>query len=102
MQNNLTEKTSVVLKGGKIKMMAKIYGLMCLLVTAVAAALYLIDSFNFATTMILGFIASVLAGAGLLVVYPALMTEDVSSARKASKQTKQKNSSMKAVLQRVG
>ena len=80
---------------------AKIYGLMCLLVTAVAVTLYLTDYFNFATTMILGFIASVLAGAGLLVVYPAVMTEDISSGRKASTETKQKNSSPEAVLQRV-
>lgn len=58
---------------------AKIYGLMCLLVTAGAVTVYLTGSFNFATTMILGFLASVLAGTGMLVVYPALMSEEVSS-----------------------
>jgi hypothetical protein len=58
---------------------AKIYGLMCLLVTAGAVTLYLTGSFNFATTVILGFIASVLARTGMLVVYPASMFEDVSS-----------------------
>ena len=82
-------------------MVARIYALMCLLVMAGAVAMYLTDSFNFATTIVLGFIASVLTGAGLLVVYPALMTEDVSSMRKASEKTKQKNSSSKAVLQRA-
>ena len=82
-------------------LLARIYGLMCLLVMAGAVTVYLTDSFNFATTMILGFIASVLAGTGILTVYPALMTEDVSSGRKASKETKQKNSAS-GVLHRVG
>jgi hypothetical protein len=71
---------------------AKIYGLMSLLVMAGAVAVYLTDSFNFATAVILGFIASILAGTGMLTVYPALMHEDISSGRKASKETKQKNS----------
>ena len=78
-------------------MIAKIYTLMWVLVVTVIAALYLTDSFTFGTTIVLGFTASVLAGAGLLVVYPALMTEDVSSGRKASKQIKQKNLSPKAI-----
>jgi hypothetical protein len=81
-------------------LVARIYGLMCLFVMAGAVAVYLTDSFNFGTTMILGFIASILAGAGMLTVYPALMREDVSSGRKASKETKQKNSSA-GVLQGV-
>lgn len=59
---------------------ARIYGLLWLLVTAAAVAVYLTDSFSFGTTIILGFIASVLAGTGILTVYPALMKEDVSSA----------------------
>jgi hypothetical protein len=61
---------------------ARIYGLLWLLVMAAAAAVYLTDSFSFETTMILGFIASILAGTGILTVYPALMTEAVSSERK--------------------
>ena len=56
---------------------AKIYGLVLFLVTAAVVTGYLTDSFGFATTLILGFIASILAGTGLLVVYPALMSEDV-------------------------
>lgn len=58
---------------------ARIYGLLWLLVMAAAATVYLTDSFSFATTMVLGFVASVLAGTGLLTVYPALLTERVSS-----------------------
>ena len=72
---------------------AKIYGMMWLLVMAAAVTVYLTDSFSFSTTVILGFIASVLAGTGALTVYPALMKEDVSSGRKARKETKQKISS---------
>ena len=65
-------------------LIAKIYGLMCLLVAAAAGGLYLTDSFNFAASMVLGFAASVLSGAFLLVVYPALLTERVSLPRKAA------------------
>ncbi|MDQ3750034.1 MAG: hypothetical protein M3367_13645 [Acidobacteriota bacterium] len=64
-------------------LIARIYGLLCLLVAAAAVAVYLTGSFTIATTVILGFIASVLAGAGMLVVYPALLTERVSSRRSA-------------------
>jgi ABC-type nickel/cobalt efflux system permease component RcnA len=71
---------------------ARIYGLMCLLVMTGAVAVYLTDSFNFATTVILGFIASILAGTGLLTVYPALMTERISAERKKPKETKREKS----------
>ncbi len=57
----------------------RIYGLMWILVAATAGILYLTDSFTFAAVMVLGFIASVLTGAGMLTVYPAMMKEDVSS-----------------------
>lgn len=76
---------------------ARIYGLLWLLVMSAAVAVYLTDSFSFETTIILGFIASILAGTGMLTVYPALMKEDVASGRKASSETKQKNSLSKAV-----
>ena len=66
-------------------LIARIYGLLWLLVMAAAVTVYLTGSFNFATTMILGFIASVLAGAGMLAVYPALMTEDVSSTKQSAR-----------------
>lgn len=71
-------------------MIARIYGLMWLFVAAIAGALYLTDSFTFAATMILGFTTSVLAGAGLLVVYPVLMTERVSLRYKDRNKTEQK------------
>ena len=64
---------------------ARIYVLLWLLLTAVAVNTFLNDSFSYGTTMILGFSASILAGAGLLVVYPALLTERVSSWRKTPK-----------------
>lgn len=64
-------------------LLARIYGQSWVLIAAVAGAFYLTDSFTYGLTMILGFIASVLAGAGLLAVYPAMMTEDVSSGRNA-------------------
>jgi hypothetical protein len=62
---------------------ARIYGLLWLIVMAAAVTVYLTGSFSFATTMLLGFIASILAGTGMLTVYPALMKDDVSSGRKA-------------------
>ncbi len=58
---------------------AKIYGLLWLFVAAAAGVFYLTGSFDSATTLVFGFIVSVLAGAGLLVVFPAVMTERVSS-----------------------
>ncbi|HEY8560382.1 MAG TPA: hypothetical protein VIL74_08385 [Pyrinomonadaceae bacterium] len=60
--------------------MAKIYGLLWLSVAAAAGVFYLTGSFNTAVTLIFGFIVSVLAGAGMLAVFPAVMTERVSSA----------------------
>jgi hypothetical protein len=80
---------------------ARIYGLLWLLVMSAAVAVYLTDSFSFGTTMILGFIASILAGTGILTVYPALMHEEISARSKASKETRQRNSS-KGVLQKAG
>lgn len=73
----------------------RIYGLMCLLVMTGAVAVYITDSFNFATTVILGFIALILAGTGLLSAYPALMTERVSSERQKPKEAKQEISASK-------
>jgi hypothetical protein len=58
---------------------ARIYGFLWLFVAATAGVFYLTGSFNPAVTLVFGFIVSVLAGAGMLAVYPAVMTERVSS-----------------------
>lgn len=65
---------------------AKIYGLMWLFAAAAGGVLYLTDSFNPATWIGYGFIVAFLGGAGLLSVFPAVMTErhsPVHLARKA-------------------
>lgn len=69
---------------------ARIYVAMSLLVLAGAATVHLTESFSFGTTVILGFVASILAGTGMLAVFPAVMTEEVSSRRAAAKETKRK------------
>lgn len=56
-------------------LVARIYGLIWLLVAAAGGVLYVTESFNTATTILYGFIVSTLAGAGLLTVFPAVMTE---------------------------
>lgn len=69
-------------------LLARIYGSIWLFVAAAGAVLYFTDSFNMATTILYGFIVSTLAGAGLLAVFPAVMTErhsPVYQARKAIK-----------------
>jgi hypothetical protein len=58
---------------------AKLYGLLWAVAAFAITGLYLTDSFNTTTSIILGFFVSVLAGSGLLVVYPALMTERVAA-----------------------
>lgn len=63
---------------------AKIYGVICLLFAATTGVLYLTDSITFTVFMILGFIASVLGGAGILTVYPAMLSDRVSSWRETS------------------
>ena len=71
-------------------LVARIYGLIWLFVATAGAVLYFTDSFNTATTTLYGFIVSLLAGAGMLAVYPAVMTERHSPAlrrRKAIKPT---------------
>lgn len=69
-------------KGGtKIMLIAKFYGLMWLVVAGAAGLLYAAGAFTFGATITLGFLASVLAGAGMLAVYPALMNEDIRSQR---------------------
>jgi Mg/Co/Ni transporter MgtE len=77
-------------------LVARIYGWMWLLLAAVAVTVYLNDSMNFQWTMGLGFIASVLAGAGSLALSPVLMAEENSSGRNA---LKQKNPSPKIGMQ---
>lgn len=67
-------------------LVARIYGLIWLFVAAAGAVLYFTDSFNLGATILYGFIVSTLAGAGLLAVFPAVMTERHSpKARKAIK-----------------
>ena len=56
-------------------LVARIYGLIWLLAAAVGAVLYFTDSFNALTTVLYGFTVSSLAGAGLLTVFPAVMSE---------------------------
>ena len=58
-------------------MIARVYLLLCLLAATAGVGLYLTDSFGGPVTMIFGFIVSVLAGAALLVVFPAMMSERV-------------------------
>lgn len=64
-------------------MIARIYGLLWLFAAFVGGGLYLTDSFNTVTSMIFGFIVAGLAGAALLVVFPAVMTERVSSGQQS-------------------
>ena len=64
-------------------LIARIYALSWILVVGAVGVLHVTDSFTYGTAMILGFVASILAGAGLLVVYPAMLTERFSSGRKA-------------------
>lgn len=64
-------------------LLARIYGFLWLLAAFVGGGLYLSDSFNAVTSIIFGFSVALLAGAGLLVVFPAMMSDRVSSERKA-------------------
>jgi|GEM_PF-6987920 len=57
----------------------KLYAWSWLIVTFVAAGLYLTDSFTSGTFIIWGFITHALAGAGLLVIYAALLKQRDSS-----------------------
>lgn len=65
-------------------LLAKVYAIAWL--TVIAAALIFIFAQNMTNTvtMILGFAASVLVGAGMLVVYPVVMNEEVASQRRGS------------------
>ena len=58
-------------------MIARVYFLLCLLAGVAGVGLYLTGLFSTAVTMIFGFIVSVLAGAALLIVFPAMMSERV-------------------------
>ena len=57
------------------------YALTSLLLAASAIGMYLIGPDGNAATVVLGFIASVFAGAGLLAVYPVLMSRDLTEQR---------------------
>lgn len=63
-------------------LLAKIYAVSWVLVAGMIGIFYFTDSFTYASAIVLGFITSILGGAGLLVVYPVLMSEDVSSERR--------------------
>jgi cytochrome c oxidase subunit IV len=69
-------------------LVARIYGLIWLFVATVGAVLYFTDSFSMAMTILYGFIVSTLAGAGLLAVFPAVMTERHSPAYNGAKSYK--------------
>ena len=76
-------------------LVARIYGLMWLFAAAFGGVLYFTDSFNTTTSLVFGFIVTFLGGAGLLVVFPAMMAERHSPAgqrRKSIKPQKPKQS----------
>ncbi|HKP70494.1 MAG TPA: hypothetical protein VJV05_14495 [Pyrinomonadaceae bacterium] len=54
---------------------AKVYGYLWLVGMAVGTVLYLTDSFDSTSTLFFGYFVSVLAGAGLLVVFPAIVSD---------------------------
>lgn len=55
----------------------KLYGAGWIVIAAIVLMLYQFGSLTSEAILILGFATSVLAGAGLLVVYPVLLHEDV-------------------------
>jgi hypothetical protein len=57
--------------------LVRIYALVWLAVASAVAVLHATDAMGIAATMVLGFTASVLAGMGILTVYPVLMAERV-------------------------
>ena len=57
------------------------YALMSVTVAAAAVGMYLFGPDSNAATIVLGFIASVFAGAGLLAVYPFLMSRELAEQR---------------------
>lgn len=59
---------------------ARIYGYLWILVAMAGGVLWLTNSFTTASSLVLGFVASTLAGAALLVVFPAMMSEQLSPA----------------------
>ena len=66
-------------------LVARIYGLIWLIAAAAGAILFFTNSFSPAASIVFGFIVSVLTGAALLVVFPAVMTERHSPAQAARK-----------------
>lgn len=56
---------------------ARFYGLMSLAFAALIALFYFAGAFTNGLAIAVGFVASVLAGAFLLVVYPAMLSEKV-------------------------
>jgi hypothetical protein len=64
---------------------ARIYILFWALALVAGAVLYLTDSLSSTTVLALGFTVHALAGAGLLVVFPAVIAEHVSLERMPSR-----------------
>ena len=62
-------------------LVAKIYAVAWLSVAGLTSLLILTGTLTSAAVVVLGFMASVLAGAGMLVVYPVLMNEDLALQR---------------------
>ncbi len=57
------------------------YAILWLTAVLAGIALYLTDSFDYATTMMFGFSVSVLAGAAPLVIFPLMMSLRMAEAR---------------------
>lgn len=55
----------------------KLYGISWLLLLGVVSTLYLLGSLGSTEILIVGFAASILNGAGLLVVYPVLLHGEI-------------------------
>ena len=61
---------------------ARIYGLIAMAFAAMVAVFYFGGAFTNGMTIVVGFVASVLVGAFLLAVYPAMLTEKVAEGRR--------------------
>ena len=61
--------------------LAKIYGVAWLVLVGTALGFIAAGSWSNTVTMVLGFALSVLAGAGILVVYPVMINEEVAANR---------------------
>ena len=63
---------------------ARFYGLMAMTFAALIAVFYFAGEFTNGMTIAVGFVASVLLGAFLLAVYPAMLSEKLAEGRERS------------------